>query len=100
MSIELAMEFIGVNCSSMPPDRRRSLCKATHDLAAALASIPVDLGKYSQYGRGLIARRELLGTPVVLLHFTTLVDIFEKRRIPKCGTIGICACEIFRSAGQ
>ena len=56
------MTFIGVEWESLHPDEAKRLRTDVNDIALAFYGLPVDLWKWSQYGRGLLARRHLKGT--------------------------------------
>lgn len=61
LEFELAMSFIGVKYSSLSKKRGETLRNSIEDFTDAILCVPVNLGKYTQFGRGIAARREILG---------------------------------------
>lgn len=60
LEFELAMSFIGVKYSSLSKKRGETLRNSIEDFTDAILCVPVNLGKYTQFGRGIAARREIL----------------------------------------
>lgn len=56
VSLENGLSFVGVNPNNFSDEECYRMTTASQDIVRSMLSLPVDLGKYSQFGRGMQAR--------------------------------------------
>jgi len=61
LSLENGMAFVGVDPNNFTEAQRDRMARAGAELTTAIVSIPIDMGKYSQFGRGMLARKFVIG---------------------------------------
>ena len=59
-AFELAMTFIGFNNESLS-SRQHELMMCAKQLFDGAVGVPINLGRYSKYGRGLLASKKVRG---------------------------------------